>query len=312
MRLAHEGVVRLEWNEIRVAAEEPCVDAIAGLFHIWGAGGVVIDNPATVRDYISQKTWDAHSFSEEYLTRDYVLVKAYFPAMHPILQEDLDRLLAIGGASCRIEVVPVREEDWADSWKAFYHTSRIGEHLVIKPSWEEYAPVPGEIVIELDPGMAFGTGTHFTTRACLELLESALNPGEAVLDIGTGSGILAIAAARLGAAKIDAFDYDELAVRIAAENVAMNGVEGQVNIFQADINHYETEPVPLVVANLTGDVIYRYIDRIVGHISAGGAFIGAGINLTQWELIEPSLRERGFTIEKTLFEEDWVAVLARR
>lgn len=302
----------MNWTEIRVTTKEPCADGVAGLFHLLGAGGVVIDNPSVVRGYIEAGSWDGHGFSDEYLSRDTVIVKAYFPESDQIGELDMEKLRDAAGIGCEIESAMVSEEDWADSWKTYYHVTRVGERIVVKPSWEEHSPAENEIVIELDPGMAFGTGTHFTTRACLELLEDTVKGGEVVLDVGTGSGILAIAAAKLGAGIVSAIDNDGLAVDIARENVRMNGVEGRIGLDTAHFGDYGGPAADILIANITGDVIIALLPQIADHLKPGAVFIGAGINLTQWEILRPALIDSGFTVEKELYEEDWVAVKARR
>ena len=146
--------------------------------------------------------------------------------------------------SLAMELKAVADEDWAENWKQYYKPFRIGKRLVVKPSWEKYREQPGDLVVELDPGMAFGTGTHETTGMCMELLDKHLQSGVAVIDVGTGSGILAIAAARLGAQNVLAVDIDPDAVKVAKENVAHNGVEQQVRVVRGDLVNGETMGVP--------------------------------------------------------------------
>ncbi|MGE5423222.1 MAG: 50S ribosomal protein L11 methyltransferase, partial [Ignavibacteriales bacterium] len=249
----------MQWCEVRVTTEEPCVEAIAGLFHTWGAGGVIIEDPASVRGYIERGEWDAHGFSQEYLERNLVVVKAYYPAPCPLDQDQLDNLRNKAGISCHIDISTIQDEDWADNWKAFYHTTRVGKRLVIKPSWEEYAAQADDLIIELDPGMAFGTGTHITTRQCLELLEEIMAGGESVVDVGTGSGILATAAAKLGASHVWAMDIDPVAVDVAAENIKNNGVEKMISLTKSDIAEYTAPAADVLLANMTGVVIGNHL-----------------------------------------------------
>lgn len=140
----------MEWQEIKVITEEPCVEDIAGLFHLWGAGGVVIEDPGAARAGIVRGEWEAHGFSEDYLAQEQVVIRAYFPTSRPITEIELEEIKVCAGTFCSIEVSVVQDEDWANNWKAFYHTTRVGNKLVIKPSWEDYTLEPGDLVIEID------------------------------------------------------------------------------------------------------------------------------------------------------------------
>ncbi|MGE5404025.1 MAG: 50S ribosomal protein L11 methyltransferase, partial [Candidatus Saccharibacteria bacterium] len=192
----------------------------------------------------------------------------------------------------------------------YYDVTHIGEHLVIKPTWKEYCPDKNDIVIELDPGMAFGTGTHITTRQCLQYLEQVLKGGERVLDIGTGSGILAIAAVKLGAGEVEALDLDPVAVKVANENFADNKV--YISAKEMDFNEYQGQPADIILANLTGFVIAEVLDSVTAHLKPGGLLIGAGISQSLWPDLQTAMERSGLQIENTNFEEDWVGVLARR
>lgn len=302
----------MEWSEIRVSTEEPCAEVIAGLFHEWGAGGVIIEDPYAIRTHIAQGDWDAHSFEQEYLERSCVVIRAFYPAPYAPSSDQIDDLKATAGETCHIEVLTVRDEDWADNWKAYYHTTRTGRNLVVKPSWEGYLPQEGDLVIELDPGMAFGTGTHITTRQCLELIEASLNEGQRVLDVGTGSGILAIAAAKLGAGEVRAIDNDPVAVEVARQNIKQNRVESQVTVEQEDLADFSGPEVDLVIANLTAPVLIRLIDRIISLTRPGGRIIMAGIGREQWAGLKETIEQTGLTFDQISEEEDWVAVLAWR
>jgi ribosomal protein L11 methyltransferase len=181
---------------------------VADIFHRLGASGVVIEDPELVNSYRRSGTWDYCDIPEVQDT-SVVTVKAYLPVddqlddrlrlferrVEELAEHDIDK------GSGLIRLREVHEEDWANAWKEFYHPIRVGERLVVKPSWQEYPAEAGDVVIELDPGMAFGTGTHYTTAMGLEMLEQAVRPGDLVFDIGTGSGILAVAAAKLGAGR---------------------------------------------------------------------------------------------------------------
>lgn len=158
-----------------------------------------------------------------------------------------------------------------------FSSGKIGDRIVVKPSWEEYTPVNDEIVIELDPGMAFGTGTHATTSMCIQLLEEYVKPGMKVFDVGTGSGILAIAAAKLGAGEIQAADYDPVAVEVAQENIAANNEDGHIAIFQSDLLKNMTGTADVIIANIIADIIIRMFDDVDTKLNPHGVILTSGI-----------------------------------
>ncbi len=215
----------------------------------------------------------------------------------------------------------VDDEDWAHAWKRFWKPQRIGTHLVVRPSWETYVAEPGDVVLELDPGMAFGTGTHATTRMCMEWLESLLKGGENVLDVGTGSGILSLVALKLGASHVLAVDVDPVAVRTASENLTRNGVAEHAFVTQADglaaldrAMRYD-----VVVANIVADAILHLLaDRasqgtgIVGFLAEGGSFVASGIILERVADVRTGLDEAGLTTQTWRTDGEWASVCARR
>ncbi len=212
----------MKWAEVSIKTTHEATELIAEMFHDLGASGVVIEDPELLQTYLTSGTWDYTDLTAP-VDREIVTVKAYLP-----VDENLDEKLRlfeeavdllpehnIGKGSAAISWNEVQDEDWENNWKEYYHTEKIGDRIVIKPSWEEYQAGCDDVVVELDPGMAFGTGTHPTTSMCVKTLEELLQKDAQVFDVGTGSGILAIAAAKLGAAKVQAVDFDPLAVRIA-------------------------------------------------------------------------------------------------
>ncbi|RDV81284.1 50S ribosomal protein L11 methyltransferase [Ammonifex thiophilus] len=232
-------------------------------------------------------------------------VVAYLPATTPV--EKLLRFWAEGErwAAGEIEVRRLREKDWLTWWRREYHPFRVGERLVIKPTWAAYEPGSEEVVIELDPGLAFGCGTHPTTRLCLRLLEKYLRPGMKVYDVGTGSGILAIAAALLGASQVYAIDEDEVAIRVARENVTRNGVAGRVQILWGNLLEGREEKADLIVANLTAELILQLLPRAAKLLLPGGVLIAGGIPVERkGEALSSSL-----VLVEELEEEGWVSLV---
>jgi len=182
---------------------------------------------------------------------------------------------------------------------------------VIKPTWREYTAGKGDVVIELDPGMAFGTGTHHTTVMCLRMLEDTLQPGATVFDIGTGSGILAVAAAKLGAGAVRAVDLDPLAVRVATENIAINKVAAIVTASQGDLLSGVDGQADIIVANIIADVIVQMAPAVPGRLSDGGLFIAGGIIADRLGDVTKALLSNGLTLERVAEEGCWVTMLAR-
>ena len=204
----------------------------------------------------------------------------------------------------------VAEADWANAWKQYFKPQTIGRHLVVKPTWEAWDARPGDVVIAIDPGMAFGTGLHATTRLCLQALENHVRPGVSVADVGTGSGILAVAAALLGASRVAATDVDPLAVRIARENVSLNGVADRVDVTESSVPPAGT--FDLVVANILADVIRDMTPALFAALVPGGRLIASGIIDTRAADVADHLAAGGFADLATRGEGEWAAVEALR
>lgn len=205
------------------------------------------------------------------------------------------------------------DEDWRENWKAHFNLLRVGERLVIKPSWIEYQESPGELLIELDPGMAFGTGYHPTTYGCLEAIEHEVRPGMVVLDLGTGSGILAITALKLGAAKVVALDQDPEAVRAARQNFRRVRVQRQVSLAQGTVPHPLAGAglFDLAVANISDRAIRERAPFIVPALTPQGLFIASGILDRERERVDDALEDLGFSPVETRHHEDWVTITYR-
>lgn len=306
----------MNWKQVSVLTEGICVEAMAGIFHRLGSGGVVIEDPQSARKFINRHGWNAESVSPDFLDHEFVVVKAYFPENRDVmdeLHECIDRVEKNFQARCRIFIDDVRDEDWEDSWKKYYHTFKVGSRLVIKPSWEEYQAEDGQIVVEIDPGMAFGTGIHASTRFCLRFIDEYVKGGERIIDAGCGSGILSIAAALLGAGEIVAMDVDDLAVDIARENVALNNLQDRITVNVGDIvEDVGSLEADMILANITAEVVTRLIPEASRVLHSGGYLFGSGIVEGRWPGVKQQLENCGFTIEQVLTDIDWVGVAARK
>lgn len=273
-----------------------------------------------IKERIAENTWDAFEFPEELINRNFVRVVAYFP--YDNLLDERNEKLKSRLKELNQEIIPnsikeigfneVQEEDWANSWKAYYKPVKAGKRIVIKPTWEEYIPEPGEFVIELDPGMAFGTGTHPTTVMCIRALEDLILGGETVFDIGTGSGILAITASRLGAKEVKAVDIDQVAVKAALENVGLNKAGDKVEVMAGNLLDNVKGQADLVIANIVADIIKLVCPDAAKAVKPGGKFLASGIIAPRGQEVEKAVEEAGFVIEKTVREGDWLCLIATR
>ena len=223
------------------------------------------------------------------------------------------RLVAHVSSVSALSEREIEEEEWEEAWKEHFHPLRVGERLVVAPSWREYAAGPSDVVVRLDPGMAFGTGHHPTTRMCLELIESALEPGMDVLDVGCGSGILSIAAARLGARSVVGLDLDQTAVRAAKRNILENGVSYAVRIMEGTLPHREVreDGYDVTVANISARVVSEMAAELVLATRRGGTIIASGLLDGNSRTAGDALGAAGARLERRVADGDWVTLAAR-
>ena len=289
------------WLEASVQVDGEAAEAVSEVFNRYGRGGAVLST----------------DFDDESGNTAVVTVKTYLP----LDEEGLKTRRRIEEALWHLsQIYPLpppefrelTEDDWANAWKKHYHVLHVGQRIVIKPSWQEHQPRPDEVVIELDPGMAFGTGLHPTTRMCLQALEEHLKPGDKVLDLGTGSGILAIAAAKLGAGSVLALDNDPQAVRAARANVQSNGVQDIVTVEPGSLDK-AAEEFELVLVNILARVIVELADQgLVDRVRPAGLMIAAGIIEEQEAEVTAALGEHGLEIVERRQEKDWVTLVGGR
>jgi ribosomal protein L11 methyltransferase len=313
----------LTWFEISVQAgsDTEVAEAVAALFNRYGHGGAVVEVPV---DLFEHELDGTPPLSQ-------VIVKTYLPLDG--MSDELRRRLEEGlWHLAQIHPFPeptfreLAETDWAEAWKQQYHQLHVGRRLVIVPAWESYDPVPAEVAIRLEPGMAFGTGLHPTTRLCLAAIEQCLSPGQAVLDVGTGSGILAIAAAKLGGRPVLAIDADPQAVATAQQNAALNGVADQVQVRHStlpgggEVPVYFTledplEPLgagqfDLVVVNILAPVIVGMAPALAARLTSGGCLIAAGLVDSQESEVVAAFGAQGLRVVDRSQEKDWVCLTA--
>ena len=298
-----------DWTQLRVTVAIGDLDGCVAVMSM-------VSNNLQIEDYsdIDLKTCYGDLIDESILNADKSIasVSVYLPAESSI-KESVDflreRFEAAGIVPISIETVGVHEEDWANSWKQYYKPIRIGERLVIVPAWEDYKEEEGDLVVRMDPGMAFGTGTHETTRLVIGLLEKYTKPDCRMLDVGTGSGILAICASKLGAGECFAYDIDPMAVRVANENIADSGLtnihcEVSDLLKQAD----RTKPYGLICANLVADIIIRMIPDLSPFMDENTVLLASGIIMQRSADVVECFEKHGYRIVEMPIENDWCAL----
>ncbi|WP_419881438.1 50S ribosomal protein L11 methyltransferase [Peribacillus sp. B-H-3] len=311
----------MKWSELTIHTTNEAVEPVSNILHEAGASGVVIEDPADLVKERENVFGEIYQLNPADYPQEGVILKAYLPvnsflgetveeikdAINNLLLFDID----LGRNS--ISISEVNEEEWATAWKKYYNPVKISERFTIVPTWEEYTPVKSdELIIELDPGMAFGTGTHPTTVMCIQALERTVKPHDKVVDVGTGSGVLSIAAAMLEAQEVQALDLDIVAVTSAKLNVKLNKVQDIVSVTQNNLLDGVDEAADVVVANILAEVIMRFTDDVAKAVKPGGYFIASGIIQAKKQDVKDAISASGFTIEETILMEDWVALIAKR
>lgn len=280
------------WVEISVEVEREAVDDVAALLGRYCTGGAVVEDVGGMRR-CEYRCIPRHAGRR-------TVVKGFLPVWDEETRQKLEIALLLLSRSAPISeprLTVLEPENWAESWKAFFPPQHIGRRTVIVPTWHAYDPAPGEVIIRLDPGMAFGTGLHATTRLCLAAIERHLQPGARVLDVGTGSGILAIAAALQGASLVDAIDIDPVAIRVAADNAALNGVEDRIRVSLGTVGGGGHHDVPrhteagydLVLANILAEVIVELAAGLAAATRPGGLLVVSGILAAKEEAVVAAL-----------------------
>ncbi len=301
------------WIRIEISTPAPAIDLVCTELSTFGCVGTLVEERDLDTFNIPDDECDYNSDLK---------LQAYFPAdsNRPLLRTRIEELLEelrplypgrsfqLGGQQ------QIKQEDWAEGWKQHFTTIRIGQRLIIRPSWEDYTPRANEVVLQLDPGMAFGTGTHGTTLLCLQAIVALFDRGHApqsLLDVGTGSGILAMAAAALGSQTVLACDIDPVACEVAAENCRLNGLEKRVRITN---NPLEQLPgrYDLVVANILAEENLRLADQLIAHLAPGGYLFLSGILREKEELVCSGFSQQPLKLQQVTHEDEWVCLAWQR
>ena len=308
------------WLQVSLKVTHEAVEAVAELLREVGArNGVEIEDPLLLNELREHATWELCDIPAQENT-EVVTVTAYYPENQELQQ----RLEAIENGMQEIEARlgkcrfgatlfrQISEKDWANQWKQFFHTKRVGKRTVIKPTWETYEPQEGDLVISLDPGMAFGTGTHATTSMCIQRLEELVNPDCTVFDVGTGSGILAMTAALLGAKTVEAVDIDAKAVEVAKENIALNGLSDRIDVKQGNLLDDTNGQADIIIANIIADIIILVLPEVAAKLAPGGKFLASGVIEERFPDVEVAAKEQGFQILQVSRKAGWTAITMGR
>lgn len=309
----------MKWIEVQVKTTTDAEEMVANIMYDLGVTGLAIEDPKDILAFQqSEEDWDfidPSLFKQDY---EEVIIKAYFPESEDLvdkielIRDNIERNIhsQFDKPLGQVTITEVYEKDWAESWKKYYKPTKIGERIIIKPTWEEYQKENEELIIELDPGMAFGTGTHETTVMCIEILEKYVEEGHIVYDIGTGSGILSIASAKLGAKQVIGVDLDELSVKISKENTKLNEVDHIVEIKAGNLLDAVEGKADIIVSNIIAEVIVELIESLYKHIKESGIFIASGIITEKVDMVIKALEENNYRIIEIKIMGDWATIVA--
>jgi ribosomal protein L11 methyltransferase len=305
----------MKWIEAKVffESDEPswAMEIISDIFSELHTQGVVLEDPSSD----PHEGWGI----EANKPGDYHAVTGYFPENHQaenrrlLLEEKLFNLNGQHNLSTRIVYQDIDEQDWANSWKKYFKPQKIGHRIVVKPTWHDYYPQSDEIVLEIDPGMAFGTGTHPTTAMCVRMLEKYVKKGDFCLDVGTGSGILMLVAHRLGGDRLLGTDRDEMAVTVARQNLLRNDVPAEkFNLIVADLLEGIKGRYRVVTANILSEIIVVLLNNLSEVLYPGGLFIASGIIEENKDMVIKKMTEQGLKILDMEIQEQWVVIVGSK
>ncbi|MFG6114280.1 50S ribosomal protein L11 methyltransferase [Halobacillus sp. MO56] len=311
----------MKWSEICIHTTNEAVEPVSNILHEAGASGVVIEDPQDMEKERRAGFGELYDLDPEDYPSEGVYVKAYLP-VNSFLSETIDEIkqsvnnLAaydIQLGNNEVTLSEVNEEDWANEWKKYYKPVKISDKVTIIPTWEDYQPVSSdEVIIEMDPGMAFGTGTHPTTVLSIQAIERFIKKDDHVLDVGSGSGILSVASVLLGASRVSAFDLDDIAVTSTENNAKLNRVDDRITSRQNDLLKGVDETADLIVSNILAEIIVGFTEDAYHLLKKGGYFITSGIIQGKKEDVKQNLTQAGFEIIEVNQMEDWICIIAKK
>ncbi|NLW21962.1 MAG: 50S ribosomal protein L11 methyltransferase [Tissierellia bacterium] len=309
----------MKWVEVQIKTTTEAEEIVTGILYDLGVTGLAIEDPKDLLAFQqSEEDWDF--IDPNIIKQNYeeVIIKAYFPENKnlrdklELIRENIERIpqKKYGKSLGEVTLTVISERDWAEEWKKYYKPIRIGKRILIKPTWEEVEGRDGEIIVELDPGMAFGTGTHETTMMCIEALEDYVKEGNKVLDIGCGSGILSVVSAKLGARRVIGVDIDPLCVKISNENVSLNKVDKIVEIREGNLFDVVKEKGDIIVSNIIAEVIVDMVYQLKDYLNIGGIFIASGIIKEKIDMVEKTLIEKGYKLLEVKTMGEWACIVS--
>lgn len=311
----------MKWTEVSVLTASEAVEAVSNILVEAGTSGVSIEDFSDFENTPDDGFGQIWALDEADYSKEGVVIKAYFPEtiflpeILPSIQQRILELKTFGldiGPN-EVKTSEVSDTSWATAWKKYYHPLQVTRFMTVVPSWEEYTPkFSDERIIRLDPGLAFGTGTHPTTRLSMQALETSIVGGETILDVGTGSGVLSIASKALGAGNVYAYDLDEVAVRAAKENMDLNDYAKEVQVGANDLLKGIAIEADIVMANILAEIILLLIEDAWRVLKPNGLFITSGIIDSKKDTVLEQLLAQGFEIEQVQQMKDWFAIIARK
>ncbi|RKQ37832.1 50S ribosomal protein L11 methyltransferase [Oceanobacillus halophilus] len=311
----------MKWSEICIQTTNEAIEPISNILHETGASGLVIEDPQDLVSTMESPYGEIYELDPNDYPEEGVRIKAYLP-VNSFLGETIDQIkMAINNlliydidiGKNEVTLSEVNEEEWSTAWKKYYKPVKISKKITIKPTWEEYTPVStDEIIIELDPGMAFGTGTHPTTVLSIQALEQYLKKDDIVIDVGCGSGILSIASSLLKAKKVYAFDLDDIAITSTEQNAKQNNLEGKIEAKQNNLLDHVNIKADIIVSNILAEIIVRFVTDAWDNLKDGGFFITSGIIQNKKQLVKDKIVEQGFEIVAVNEMEDWISIVAKK
>ncbi len=300
----------MNWTELKIKIKTEDIDRASAIANMAVPYGIYIEDYSD----LEEQAWEiAHIDLIEQELRE---MDKSFGIIHIYVSEEdnaaeaaqyLTELMSADGIEYEFYSEAVNDSDWADGWKKYFKCTEVGRKLLVRPSWEDYDKNTNRVVLSIDPGAAFGTGTHATTSLCLELLEGYVTSHSRVLDIGSGSGILSIGSVLLGAAYADGVDIDSAAVKVAKENAQINGVSDKTNYLVGDLADKINRKYNIVCANIVADVIIRLLENVADYMEPDAVLITSGIIDSRESDVIAAFKKFGFKVEKRLTKDNWCA-----
>lgn len=310
----------VNWNELVIHTSNDAQEPVSNILNEFGANGVVLVDPADLYRKKRDVYGELYALDPKKYPVNGVILKAYFMDNHQwqekyeAIQQAINQLVGLG-----IDLGPndltvnlVQEEDWENEWKKYFKPEKVSDQLVIVPSWEQYDAQAHEKIITIDPGMAFGTGTHPTTVLSLQSIEKVIHPGNVVIDVGSGSGILSIASILLGAGHVYSYDLDEVAVNSTIANRNLNGFKDQITVQQNDLLKDVSIRADVIVSNILADILLRVIEDAWNNLTDNGYFITSGIIVQKADKVQKAMEEHGFIIVERKEQNKWISFIAQK